>query len=467
MKCIINYIITMKELTIMDEKIMVIEEELLELLDKKQYDKIREVLLSMNAVDIASLFNELPIEKLPVLFRLLPKYLASETFVDMDADAQEHLIIGFSDNELKDVFEVLYLDDTVDIIEEMPANVVKRIISNSDSDRRKLINQILIYPEHSAGSIMTVEYVSLRRDMTVGEALKRIRRTGIDKETIYTCYVTDNNRKLIGIVSAKSLLLSEEDSIIEDIMKTNFVFVHTFEDKEIVANILNKYDLISLPVVDDEERLVGIVTFDDAIDVLQEEATEDIEMMAGITPSDKPYLKTSALEIWRARIPWLLLFMILATFTTIIISSFQDALQTQIILSSFIPMLTGTGGNSGSQASTTIIRGLALGEIEVRDILKIVFKESRVAILCGLSLSILNFARMYMFDNVSIYIALVVSLTLVVTVFFAKLVGSTLPIFAKRFGFDPAVMASPFITTIIDVLTLLIYFKFSTLILQI
>lgn len=451
----------------MEEKVTVIEETLLELLDNKQYSNIRDILCSMNAADIANLFNELPIEKLPLLFRLLPKYLAAETFVDMDPDAQEHLIKGFSDNELKDVFDELYLDDAVDIIEEMPANVVKRIISNSDPNTRQMINEILQYPEYSAGSIMTIEYVSLRRDMTIEEALKRIRRTGIDKETIYTCYVTDNNRKLIGIVSARSLLLSEEDSIIEDIMETNIIFVHTSEDREVVANIFNKYDLISLPVVDDEQRLVGIVTVDDAIDVILEEATEDIEKMAGIAPSDKPYLKTSVFDLWKARTPWLLVLMLSATFTGIIISSFENALKAQIILNSFIPMLTGTGGNSGSQASTTIIRGLSLGEIGLKDVFKIVFKEMRVGLLCGITLSIVNFGRIMIFEHVSFSIALVVCLTLVATVFFAKLVGSTLPILAKRIGFDPAVMASPFISTIVDAITLLIYFKFATIILNI
>lgn len=451
----------------MEEKVTVIEETLLELLDNKQYSNIRDILCSMNAADIANLFNELPIEKLPLLFRLLPKYLAAETFVDMDPDAQEHLIKGFSDNELKDVFDELYLDDAVDIIEEMPANVVKRIISNSDPNTRQMINEILQYPEYSAGSIMTIEYVSLRRDMTIEEALKRIRRTGIDKETIYTCYVTDNNRKLIGIVSARSLLLSEEDSIIEDIMETNIIFVHTSEDREVVANIFNKYDLISLPVVDDEQRLVGIVTVDDAIDVILEEATEDIEKMAGIAPSDKPYLKTSVFDLWKARTPWLLVLMLSATFTGIIISSFENALKAQIILNSFIPMLTGTGGNSGSQASTTIIRGLSLGEIGLKDVFKIVFKEMRVGLLCGITLSVVNFGRIMIFDHVSFSIALVVCLTLIATVFFAKLVGSILPIIAKKMGFDPAVMASPFISTIVDATTLLIYFKFATLILNI
>lgn len=451
----------------MEEKITVIEETLLELLDNKQYSNIRDILCSMNAADIANLFNELPIEKLPLLFRLLPKYLAAETFVDMDPDAQEHLIKGFSDNELKDVFDELYLDDAVDIIEEMPANVVKRIISNSDPNTRQMINEILQYPEYSAGSIMTIEYVSLRRDMTIEEALKRIRRTGIDKETIYTCYVTDNNRKLIGIVSARSLLLSEEDSIIEDIMETNIIFVHTSEDREVVANIFNKYDLISLPVVDDEQRLVGIVTVDDAIDVILEEATEDMEKMAGIAPSDKPYLKTSVFDLWKARTPWLLVLMLSATFTGIIISSFENALKAQIILNSFIPMLTGTGGNSGSQASTTIIRGLSLGEIGLKDVFKIVFKEMRVGLLCGITLSVVNFGRIMIFDHVSFSIALVVCLTLIATVFFAKLVGSILPIIAKKIGFDPAVMASPFISTIVDATTLLIYFKFATMILNI
>lgn len=451
----------------MEEKLLNIEETLLSLLDNKKYYKLRDILSTMNAVDIAIIFNELPKEKLPLLFRLLPKILAAETFVEMEADAQEHLIEGFTDYELKEVFDELYLDDTVDIIEEMPANVVKRIISNSDFNIRKMINEILKYPEYSAGSIMTIEYVSLRRDMTVEEAIKRIRRTGIDKETIYTCYVTDDNRKLLGIVSAKSLLLSEEDSIIEDIMETNFIFVHTFEDKEIVAHTFNKYDLLSLPVVDDEQRLVGIVTFDDAIDVMQEEATEDIEKMAAIIPSDRPYLKTGVIELWKARIPWLMLLMLSATFTGIIITSFETALQAQAALIAFIPMLMGTGGNSGNQSSTTIIRGLSLGEIAIKDIMKIVFKEIRVALLCGVTLSLVNFVKVIVFDGVSFQISAVISLTLIATVFFAKLIGSTLPIFAKKIGFDPAVMASPFITTIVDALSLLIYFQIARILLNI
>lgn len=441
--------------------------DLLEMLEQKKYPEIRDILSSMNVVDIANLFDSLPKNKLPLLYRLLPKETAADTFAEMDQDAQQHLIIGFSDSQLKDVFDELYLDDAVDIIEEMPANVVKRIISNAQPDTRKMINEILKYPDDSAGTMMTIEYVSLRRDMTVEEALKRIRRTGVDKETIYTCYVTEENRKLLGIVTAKSLLLSEMDDIIDDIMETNMIYVHTLEDKEVVANLFSKYDLLSLPVVDDEKRLVGIITIDDALDVMQDEATEDMKKMAAITPSDKPYLRMKVADIWKARVPWLLILMISSTFTGMIITSFEDALAAQVVLTAFIPMLMNTGGNSGTQASVTIIRGLSLNEIEMKDIFKVILMEIRVALLCGITLAVANFIKMLLFDRVDVGIALAVSITLVATVFLAKIVGSILPIIAKRIGFDPAVMAGPFITTIVDALSLLIYFQFATIILGI
>ena len=436
-----------------------LSELILKLLEEKNYPELKELLVEMNPADISSIFEEIANEKIPLLFRLLPKVLAAETFVEMEADAQELLITGFSDNELKEVLDELYLDDTVDIVEEMPANVVKRILLNSDSDTRKMINEILKYPDDSAGSIMTIEYVSLRPGMTVEEAIKRIRRTGIDKETIYTCYVTDDNRFLQGSVTIKSLLLAEETEEIADLMDRKCISVHTMEDKEEVANKFNKYDLLAIPVVDDENRLVGIVTFDDAIDVMQDEATEDIKKMAAIIPSDKSYFKTTVFETWKARMPWLLLLMISATFTGMIITSFENALATCTILTAYIPMLMDTGGNSGGQASVTIIRALSLGEVEFRDILKVIWKEFRVSLACGITLTACNFVKLLVFDRVEFMIAIVICITLLMTVIIAKVIGCALPILTKKIGFDPAVMDSPFITTMVDAISLLIYFK--------
>lgn len=451
----------------MEERITDLDEKILELLEEKKYSDIKSILCKMNSADIAALFEELNMVKIPLLFRLLPKVLAAETFVEMEPNAQAMLIHGFSDNELKEVLDELYLDDAVDIVEEMPANVVKRILSNTDPDTRKMINEILKYPDDSAGSIMTIEYVSLRPSMSVEEAIKRIRRTGVDKETIYTCYVTDDNRVLLGTVSIKDLLLSEETELIKDIMDMNSISVHTMEDQEQVANKFNKYDLLAIPVVDDENRLVGIVTFDDAIDVMQDEATEDIKKMAAIIPSDKAYFRTTVFETWKARIPWLLLLMISATFTGMIITSFEDALAVQAVLTAFIPMLMDTGGNSGGQASVTIIRALSLGEVEFSDIFRVIWKEFRVAVACGLTLSVCNFVKLLLIDRVSMSIAFVICLTLIATVIIAKFIGCTLPILAKKIGFDPAVMASPFITTIVDAISLLIYFRIATIVLKI
>ncbi len=446
---------------------MRLEKKIEELLNEKKYSEIKDVFAQMNGADISALFEEVPENKIPLLFRLLPKVLAAETFVEMEADAQKMLIQGFSDNELKDVFDELYLDDAVDIVEEMPANVVKRILANTDPDTRKMINEVLKYPDDSAGSIMTIEYVSLRLNMTVEEAIKRIRRTGVDKETIYTCYVTDENRVLLGSISIKTLLLADENDVIKDIMDTNFISAHTLEDQETVANKFNKYDLLAIPVVDDENRLVGIVTFDDAIDVMQDEATEDIKKMAAIIPSDKTYFKTTVFETWKARIPWLLLLMVSATFTGMIITSFEDALAAYTVLTAYIPMLMDTGGNSGGQASVTVIRALSLEEIEFSDIFKVIWKESRVAIMCGLTLSVCNFVKLLLFDRVTVQVALVVCITLAVTVLMAKIIGCTLPILAKKIGFDPAVMASPFITTIVDAISLIVYFRVASIFLGI
>lgn len=437
------------------------------LLEQKKYVTIRDVLTTMQAIDIAALFDDIDQDRLPLLYRLLPKELAAETFVEMDEDAQTMLIHGFSDTELKEVVDELYVDDMVDLVEEMPANVVKRILRSADSETRKAINEILKYPDDSAGSIMTTEYVSLRPAMTVGDAIKRIRRTGVDKETIYTGYVTTPNRTLVGMLSLRTLLLSDDDDVVQDIMETNVIAVNTLDDKEEVANQFKKYDFLTIPVVDKEFRLVGIVTVDDAIDVMEDEVTEDMEMMAAITPTDKPYLKTGVFETWKKRIPWLLLLMISATFTGMIITSFEDALAAQVTLTAFIPMLMDTGGNSGSQASVTVIRGLSLGEIEFVDIFKVMWKEIRVALMCGVTLAIANFAKLMLFDQVGLWVSLVVCLTLIVTVFFAKIIGCALPMLAKKIGFDPAVMASPFITTAVDAISLVVYFQIATLLLGI
>ena len=449
----------------MKEPAVLFRETLVSLLEEKKYPTLRDVLVTLNPADIAALFEELPADRLPLLFRLLPKELAAETFVEMEPDEQELLIRGFSDNELKEVIDELYLDDAVDIVEEMPANVVKRILRSADPDTRKMINEIIKYPEDSAGSIMTIEYVRLRRQFTVEQAIKHIRRTGIDKETIYTCYVTDDNRRLLGFVSVKTLLLSDEEASIEDVMETNVIYVYTTEDRETVANLFHKYNFIALPVVDEEQRLVGIVTVDDALDVMQEEYTEDIEKMAAITPSGKPYLKTSVFALWKARIPWLLLLMISATFTGMIITAFEQALAAQVTLAAFIPMLMDTGGNCGSQSSATVIRGLSLDEIEFSDLLRVQWKEIRVAVLCGVTLAAASFAKLLLFDKVTLAVALVVCVTLAATVLCAKVVGCTLPILSMKVGFDPAVMSSPFITTIVDAISLMLYFSVATAVL--
>ena len=442
-------------------------DQILALLDEKKYSELKNLLSEMNEADIAAVLKELPQEKLPLLYRILPKELAAEVFVNMDSDAQEFLIRAFSDNELREVLDELYVDDAGDIIEEMPATVVKRILMHTDPEVRKSINEILQYPEDSAGSIMTIEYVDLTKYMTVEDAFTRIRRTGVDKETIYICYVTDENRKLLGIVTVKDLLLSEKNAKIFEIMDTNIISANTLEDKEIVAEKFRKYDLLALPVVDQENRLVGIVTIDDAMDVLQDENTEDIEKMAAITPTDKPYLKMSVFETWKKRFPWLLLLMVSATFTGKIITHFEDALQSYVVLTAFIPMLMDTGGNCGGQSSVTIIRGLSLGDITFRDTFRVIWKEFRVAFLCGVTLALVNFGKMLLIDRVSVMVAAVVCVTMVLTIILAKFIGCTLPILAKRLHFDPAVMASPFITTIVDALSLLIYFRVASMILGI
>ncbi len=444
-----------------------------ECLEQKEYARLRDLLVPLEAADIAMLCTALG-EKVPLVFRLLPKELAAEVFVELDSDEQELLIQSFSNTELKEVLDELYLDDTVDIVEEMPANVVKRILRHCDPEMRKSINEILKYPEDSTGSIMTMEFVDLKQTMTVEAAFKRIRRTGLDKETINICYVIDEQRHLIGLLSIRTLVLADEDDVIGDIMQTNIISVHTLDDKETTALALSKYGFLALPVVDTENRLVGIVTVDDAMDVLQEEATEDIELMAAILPSDKPYLKTGVFETWKARTPWLLVLMLSATFTGIILTHFENALSACAVLTAFIPMLSGTGGNSGTQASTAVIRALSLGEVRFSDLMRVLWKEFRVSLCCGICLAAANFVKMMLVDRILMnnpavtpWVALVVCCTLVGTVLCAKLVGCSLPILAEKIGFDPAVMASPFISTIVDSISLLIYFRFATLILGI
>ena len=448
-------------------------ERIKELLRRKQYGALRELLTELEPADIASLFEELDAESIPLLFRLLPKEPAAEVFVELEPDAQELLIRGFSNTELKEVLDELYLDDAVDIVEEMPANVVKRILRHADPDTRKSINEILKYPEDSAGAMMTTEFLDLKRTMTMADAFKRIRRQGEDMETINVCYVTDEQRHLLGIVSIRTLLLADDDDTVGDVMDPNVISVTTLEDKEDVAQTFSKYDFIALPVVDQENRMVGIITVDDAIDVMEAETTEDIEKMAAMLPSDKPYLKTGVLETWRARIPWLMVLMVSATFTGQIIARFEDALSAFAILTAYIPMLMDTGGNCGSQASVTVIRGISLDEIEFSDFFRVVWKEVRVAVVCGATLAAANFAKLMLVDKllfgnpITVTVALVICLTLVATVFAAKVVGCTLPLLAKRVGFDPAVMASPFITTVVDAISLIIYFRFASLLLGI
>ena len=457
------------------EEMEVVIEKISELLEEKKYHDLKEILNETEPADVAIVFEALPQKSLPLLFRILGKEHAAEVFVELDSDMQEHLISGFSDFELKEVLEELYLDDTVDIIEEMPANVVKRILKHSDADTRQSINEILKYPKYSAGSIMTIEFVDLKKDMTVEDAFTRIRRTGVDKETIYTCYVTDENRILLGLVSVKDLLLADQTEIIGDIMEQNIIYVTTLDDQEYAAQTFEKYDFLALPVVDNEKRLVGIITVDDAIDVIQEEATEDIEKMVAITPTDKPYMKTGVMETFKKRIPWLLLLMISSAFTGSIISMYEDALSVCVVLTAFIPMLMGTGGNSGGQSSATIIRSMSLGDVELSDIFRVIWKELRVAVICGIVLAVANFAKVMLVDRANIIangyspvlIAMVVSLALAVTVIIAKFIGCVLPMLAKRLGFDPAVMASPLITTIVDAVSLMVFFNIAVKVLHI
>jgi len=451
----------------MNEELELIFEEIKTLLAERKYAQLYSRVKELQPADIALLFEEIPMEDVILTFRLLPKDTAAETFVELEPDRQMLLISAFSDAELKAVLDELYLDDTVDIIEEMPANVVRRIIRYSSPEMRQNINEILNFPTDSAGSIMTIEFVDLRAEMTLDEAFEHIRTTGWDKETIYTCYVIDADRHLEGVVTVQQMLLAERSGTIGEIMDRNVISCKTGDDKVEVAQTLNKYDFLALPVVDNEERLVGIVTIDDAIDVLTEDATEDMEIMAAITPIEKTYLRTGIFETWKQRIPWLLLLMLSSTFTQKIITAAEDALSACVALTAFIPMLMGTGGNAGGQVSVTVIRGLSLDEIDFGDWFRVLWKELRVSLLCGGTLAAANFVKLLFIDRVTLSVAGVVSITLVVVVIAAKIVGCLLPIAAKRIRLDPAVMASPFITTIVDALALLTYFRIASLMLGI
>ena len=436
--------------------------EVRELLDSKQYTRLRQMLAELNDADIAVLLEELEEQDMLKVFRILPKDLAADVFSYMDVDNQQFIITSLSERDAAGIVDNLMADDAADLMEEMPATVVKKILANASPETRRDINHLLRYPEDSAGSIMTVEYVDLKENLTVDEAIARIRKIGVDSETINSCYVLDSRRKLVGTVALRYLLLSQPDEIIADIMHENVISINTLMDQEEVARQFQKYDFTAMPVVDNENRLVGIITVDDIVDILQEEATEDIEKMAAIVPSDKPYMKTGVLETWKKRIPWLLLLMVSATFTGRIIASYETALSACMVLSTFIPMLMDTGGNAGSQASVSIIRGISLDEIQFADLPGVIWKEARVSLLCGATLSAANFVKLMLFDRVGVMVALVICLTLIVAVFVAKIVGCTLPMFAKKVGFDPAVMASPFITTIVDALSLIIYFQIAT-----
>lgn len=433
-------------------------EKTLKLLEERKFIELGKLLKEMNPADIAIMLDEMPREDLPIVFRLLSKDVAADTFVEMEADKRELLIQAFSDIELKEVMDQIYLDDTVDIIEEMPANVVKRILKNAEPEMRKMINQVLNYPKDSAGSLMTIEYIDLKKNMTVSEAFDRIKTTGVNKETIYTCYVTNDNRKLEGLVSVRTLLLSDKDSVINDIMEKNIIYVDTLEDKEVVAKKFSKYNFIALPVVDQEKRLVGIVTFDDAMDVIQEENSEDFAIMAGMNPIEESYLKTSVWAHSKKRITWLLLLMLSATVTGTIITKYEDAFASIPLLVAFIPMLMDTGGNCGSQSSTMIIRGLAIDEIQLKDFFRVMWKESRISLLVGSTLALVNGIRiLVMYKNP--VLALVVGLTLMCTVLLSKTLGCILPMCAKKLNLDPAIMAAPLITTIVDTCSVLVYFN--------
>ena len=437
-------------------------EELRELLETKQYTGLRQELMKLNEADIAAIMEEMEEKEMLKIFRILPKDIAADVFSYMEVESQQYIITSLSEKDAAGIIDNLMADDATDLLEEMPANIVKRLLAAASPETRRDINHLLRYPEDSAGSIMTVEFVDLKENLTVEQAIQRIRNVGVDSETINICYVLDSRRTLLGTVALRYLLLSQPDEIIGDIMHENVISLTTLMDQEEVARQFKKYDFTSMPVVDNENRLVGIITVDDVVDIMEQEAQEDIEKMAAIVPTDKPYMRMGVFETWKVRIPWLMLLMLSATFTGMIISSFEEALSVYVILTAFIPMLMGTAGNAGGQASVTIVRGLSLDELEFGDMPKVMFKEFKVSLLCGLTLGVANFIKLLVIDRVGIPVAMVVSLTLLVVVVIAKLVGCTLPMFAQKIGFDPAVMASPFITTIVDAISLLIYFEIAT-----
>ncbi len=442
-------------------------ELLTELLENRQFRKLRETMAEMNEVDIAEFIEEQGLEKKVLVYRMLPKELAADVFSFLEVEDQEHIINSITDYELGKIIEDLYVDDAVDMLEELPAIVVKRVLKNAAPDTRALINQFLQYPENSAGSIMTAEYIGLKRNMTVEQAFAYIRENGVDKETIYTCFVTDSKRQLQGVVTVKDLLMNPYHTIIKDIMDENIIYAVTTEDQEEVVETFNKYDLLCLPVVDHEDRLVGIVTVDDVVEVMEQEATEDFEKMAAMLPSEKPYLKTGVLELAKNRIPWLLLLMFTSLLTGAILVTYENALQVVPLLISFIPMLMDTSGNCGNQSSTMVIRGMAVGDIELRDVIKVAWKELRVGFLCGLVLAAANFVRLLLQYPDQPLVNLVVVLSLVLTVILAKTIGCTLPMLAKRMNLDPAIMAAPLITTIVDACSLMIYFRLACVLLKI
>ncbi len=441
--------------------------QVLELLEEKKYAQARNVIEEMNAVDVAAIFAQLEErETIVKLFRILPKELAAEAFAYMEPDIQQNVIEAISDKELSYILDEMYMDDYMDLLGEMPANVVKRLIKNASEETRGLINQFLNYPEDSAGSIMTIEYVDLKRHLTVQQAFDHIRKTGVDKETIYTCYVTDENRVLEGVVTAKELLLADPNEIVGNIMSTNVIYVQTLDDKEQIAKLFSKYDMLSLPVVDKETRLVGIITIDDAVDVMQEENTEDFEIMAAISPTDESYLKTPVFTHVRKRILWLLILMLSAMITGQLITHYEDAFAAIPLLVSFIPMLMDTGGNCGSQSSTMVIRGMALDEIQMKDFFRVWFKEIRIALVCGIILSVVNTLRIWI-QYGDFFMAITVGITLLITVIIAKSLGCILPMLAKALHLDPAVMASPLITTIVDVCSVFVFFNMAIWILHV
>lgn len=442
-------------------------ENTLNLINNRKFLEAKKSLEKKNVVDIATLLQEVDQESVVKIFRVLPKDVAADVFAYLDSDQRLYIVNSITDKEIASIIDELFMDDTVDILEELPSSVVKKVLRNTDESTRKIINQFLNYPESSAGSIMTIEYADLKKHMTVAEAIQHIKKTGIDKETINTCYVLGDNRELLGIVSLRKLILSDPDIVIGDFMKTDFISVNTLDDQEYVANLFKKYDLITVPVTDNEKRLVGIITIDDIVDIIDQENTEDIQKMAAMEPNEEPYLKTSVWALAKHRIIWLLVLMISATFTGNIIKSYEDALSSVVILASFIPMLMDTGGNAGSQSSTLIIRGLALGEIKLSDWFKVIFKELRVSIIAGGTLAVVNFLRIYFIEKTSFMISLTVCISLFFIVIVAKVIGGLLPIIAKKLKLDPAIMASPLITTIVDAVALTLFFSLSVQLLNI